>query len=83
MTERHWDTIGMAIIGVATAAVFLIPTSKAKRILRNPSITTTDHKKGALSTPSCRPSTRLTALLTCFPRSGLRPKTDQIEEASL
>ena len=47
------------------------------------SITTTDHKKGTLSTSSCRPSTRLTALLTCFPRSGLRPKTDQIEEASL
>ena len=48
-----------------------------------PSITTTDRKKGILSTLHSNLPTRSTALWPCLPRSDFRSKTDQIEEASL
>ena len=51
--------------------------------LRPPSITTTDRKKGILSTLHSNLPTRSTALWPCLPRSDFRSKTDQIEEASL
>ena len=47
------------------------------------SITTTDRKKGILSTLYSNLPTRSTALWPCLPRSDFRSKTDQIEEASL
>ena len=46
-------------------------------------ITTTDRKKGILSTLHSNLPTRSTALWPCLPRSDFRSKTDQIEEASL
>ena len=49
----------------------------------SPSITTTDRKKGILSTLHSNLPTRSTALWPCLPRSDFRSKTDQIEEASL
>ena len=61
----------------------LIECRRHMLVGKRASITTTDRKKGILSTLYSNLPTRSTALWPCLPRSDFRSKTDQIEEASL